>query len=166
MFPAIFPVVFFTPPVASATLVIGKEICGCSSSAADLFMKLGICGFDKEPRDAAVNQANGDKPPPVGLSGDRHHRPPIRKPRGRKVLHQVNFTETWSVWRWCVCGGQNKSGRVGQPVPLSLCTAGFMSLQEHISTSDSEGPSRVLLRASGAPGLLGGCRLALMNTCG
>lgn len=32
-------------------------------------MKLGICGFDKEPRDAAVNQANGDKPPPVGLSG-------------------------------------------------------------------------------------------------
>lgn len=30
-------------------VVIGTEICSCSSSAADLFMKSGICCFDTEP---------------------------------------------------------------------------------------------------------------------
>lgn len=63
-FPAVFAVVFFAPAVAAASLVVGREICARSSSAAGLFMKSGICGFDKKPRDAAANRANGDKTPP------------------------------------------------------------------------------------------------------
>lgn len=50
------------------------------SSTADLFMNLGMCGFEVKPGDAMEKEANGDKTPPVGLSGrtaapiwDYHH---------------------------------------------------------------------------------------------
>ena len=39
------------------------------SSSADLFMNLGICGFEVKPGDAVEREANGDKTPPIGLSG-------------------------------------------------------------------------------------------------
>lgn len=54
---------------SDASAVITREIGTCSSPAADLFMKLGICGFDMKPRDALVKQANGDRTPPADRSG-------------------------------------------------------------------------------------------------
>lgn len=44
-----------------------------SSSSADLFMNLGMCGFEVKPGDAVEKEANGDKTPPVGPPWDFHH---------------------------------------------------------------------------------------------
>lgn len=48
-----------------------------SSSSADLFMNLGIYRFDVKPGDAVEMEANGDKTPPIGLSGCTAARPGI-----------------------------------------------------------------------------------------
>ena len=40
-----------------------------SSSSADLFMNSGIYCFEVKPGDAVEREANGDKTPPIGLSG-------------------------------------------------------------------------------------------------
>lgn len=45
------------------------------SSSADLFMNLGMCGFEVKPGDAVEREANGDKTPPIGLSGRTAARP-------------------------------------------------------------------------------------------
>lgn len=54
-----------------------------SSSSADLFMNLGMCGFEVKPGDAVKKQANGDKTPPVGLPWDFHPNNSDQSPRRR-----------------------------------------------------------------------------------
>lgn len=57
------------PPLASAC-VCTSEMCSFPpSSYADLFMNLGIYCFEVKPGDAVVEEANGDKTPPIGPTG-------------------------------------------------------------------------------------------------
>lgn len=78
------------------------------SSAADLFMNLGMCGFEVKPGDAVEKEANGDKTPPVGPSECTAARrgitiiiTPLRTPRGgercRLLSHAVDAS--LSCWR-------------------------------------------------------------------
>lgn len=90
------------PSSSVASLVIGREICSCS--AADLFGKLGICGFDVKPRDALVKQANGDKAAPVGPSGcsavtrDQSERPSEVGVHVRRSEHSPGTLHQTNVW--------------------------------------------------------------------
>lgn len=47
-------------------------------SLADLFMSLEMCCFEVKPADALERAANGDKTPPIGLSGSTATHPGLQ----------------------------------------------------------------------------------------
>lgn len=82
------------------------------SSAADLFMNLGMCGFEVKPGDAVEKEANGDKTPPVGPSELTAARcgitiiiTPIRTPRGgeRCLLVYCHMLSCWKMFLRVTC---------------------------------------------------------------
>lgn len=119
------------PPVASAGIRT-REMCRriffffpLFSSAAHLFMNLGMCGFEVKPGDAVEKEANGDKTPPVGPSERTAARcgitiiiTPIRTPRGGERCLLVYCHMLWS----CHVGDVSESHM--SHVPLFLVQRG------------------------------------------